>query len=140
MAEKEKSEENDIVPPEMKPRTLQRTGNFRKNIRRKFNAQQSDPGYTHGQLSSSADAPRPMTKSSTMPNMPTYRLQSSINSESSADGSYTSMNNSRVSSDTKDKNSQVSSDVSSEENCDVIGAFATCSQNATSDHSNRRTP
>ena len=137
MAETERTEENDTVPPEIKPRGLQRTGNFRKNIRKKYTAQHSDPGYTERKLYSSAERPKPITKSSTMPNMLTYGSQSSISSESSADSSYISMDGRNASIDTKDRNLSASSDVSSDANYDVTNVISTFAQNTISDLSSR---
>ena len=62
MADTERTEESDTVPPEIKQRSLQRTGNFRQNMRKKYTAQQSDPGYTERKLYSSAERPKANNK------------------------------------------------------------------------------
>ena len=136
MADTEKTEENDTVTPEIKTRGLQRAGNFRKIIRKKYSTQQSDPGYTERKMYSSEERPELMTKSSTMPNMPTYGSQS-ISSESSADSSYISMDDRNASIDTKERNFSVSSDVSSDVNYGFTNAFSTFAQNTISDFSSR---
>ena len=95
MADEENVPENDLFPLETKSRGLTRTGNFRKNVRKKYRAQQSDPGSSHRDASLSAEESyAPIMKSRTMPNMPRYVSQNCLSSENNSDNSYVSLDNS----------------------------------------------
>ena len=106
MADEENEEngpENDLFQMETKSRGLTRTRNFRKTVRHKYSAQQSEPGCTQRQFSLSAEeCYTPVMESRTMPNMPRYGSQNSLSSENNSDSSYVSLDSS-VDSDRKDK-------------------------------------
>ena len=110
MADEENEPENDLFPQEKQSRGLTRTGNFRKNVRKKYNAQQSDPGCALRQFSLSAEEHyTPIMKSRTMPNMPRYGSHNSLSSENNSDSSHVSLDNS-PDSDRKDKTTETTFD------------------------------
>ena len=103
MADEENVPENDLFQMETKSRLLTRTRNFRKTVRNKYSAQQSDPGCTQCQFSLSAEeCYTPIVKSRTASNLPRYGSQNSLSSENNSDSSYVSLGSS-LDIDRKDK-------------------------------------
>ena len=92
--------DDDFFPLETKntKSSFTRTGNFRRNVRKKYNAQRSDPGHTPRL----EEYFKPVTKSNTMPNMPQFGCRGSLSSENNSDSSFTSLVNSPDTSE-KDK-------------------------------------